>query len=265
MKPNFLKPISTEIFANKISAPDSQESSHYLEYFKPYIDNIDTYAIGPYFWFIPDNTTMRVIAASENISQLTPYSSFKLTNWDVNSVHGFANLIHKEDREYVLSAILYVMEKAENTSQDCFKKLKFSVYGRFMNAQNIYRWVVIQFPAFYITKRVESVLVLATDLSHLNLIGTPLLTVSDYRNKLMQSFKIMMDTRKEIAYEVPKITKREQEVIRLMAKGLKSPEIAKQLFISYSTVENHRKNLRVKTNTKTSVELINFIIFNNLL
>jgi len=50
-----------------------------------------------------------------------------------------------------------------------------------------------------------------------------------------------------------------------MAKGLKTPEIARELFISYSTVENHRKNLRVKTNTKTSSELMSFVIQNNLI
>ncbi len=265
MKPTILKPISTEVFGNKITTPISENGSHYMAYFQPYIDNIHTYAIGPFYWFIPDNTVMRMIAASENMSQLTPYPNFNLSNWDINGLQGFADMIHPEDKGYVLSAIQYVMEKVENTTAEWLKNVKFNIYGRFKNAQNIYRWVVVQFPAFYITKRVESLIVLVTDLSHLNLIGTPLLTVCDYSNKSKQSFKIMMDTQKEIAMGMPKITKREQDIIRLMAKGLTTPDIAKELFISYSTVENHRKNLRVKTNTKTSVELLNFIIFNNLL
>ena len=42
-------------------------------------------------------------------------------------------------------------------------------------------------------------------------------------------------------------------------------KIAKELNISYSTVENHKRNLRRKTNTKTSVELVHFMMNNNLL
>ena len=96
----------------------------------------------------------------------------------------------------MLSAIQYVLEKVENMIHEHVKNVKFNIYGRFKNAQNIYLWVVVQFPAFYITKRVESLIVLVTDLSHLNLLGTPLLTVCDYSNKSRQYFKIMMDTPK---------------------------------------------------------------------
>ncbi|HEX8575486.1 MAG TPA: hypothetical protein VF677_04250, partial [Flavobacterium sp.] len=98
MKPTILEPISTEVFGNKITTPVSENSSNYNEYFKPYIDNIGTYAIGPYFWFIPDNTVMRMIAASDNMSQLTPYSNFDLSNWDINGLQAFADMIHPDDR-----------------------------------------------------------------------------------------------------------------------------------------------------------------------
>jgi len=265
MKPTFLKPISPEDFENRVSTLAEANSSNYLKYFKPYIENIDTYAIGPYYWFVPDNSTMLTIAASENMSQLTPYPNFDLADRDINNIQAFADMIIPDEREYVLSAIQFVMEKAESMTSEMLKNVKFNIYARFKNAHNIYRWVVVQFPAFYITKRVESLLVLVTDLSHLNLIGTPLLTVCDYSNKSRQYFKIMMNPLKEIAMEMPKITKREQDIVRLMAKGLTSPEIAKSLFITNSTVENHRKNLRDKTNTKTSAELMNYIIYNNLL
>lgn len=61
------------------------------------------------------------------------------------------------------------------------------------------------------------------------------------------------------------ITKREREILALMINGKTSPEIAETLFISYHTVENHKKNLRVKTETKTSVELIYYVLHNNIL
>ena len=50
-----------------------------------------------------------------------------------------------------------------------------------------------------------------------------------------------------------------------MIRGFNTPQISQQLFISYYTVENHKRNLRKKTQTKTSSELIAFIIKYNLL
>lgn len=45
---------------------------------------------------------------------------------------------------------------------------------------------------------------------------------------------------------------------------LNTPQIAEKLNVSYYTVENHKRNLRIKTKTKTSGELIKFAIDNNL-
>lgn len=47
-------------------------------------------------------------------------------------------------------------------------------------------------------------------------------------------------------HKFSKLGKREREVLRLMAMGQPSCEIASQLFIAHSTVETHRKNIRQK-------------------
>lgn len=46
--------------------------------------------------------------------------------------------------------------------------------------------------------------------------------------------------------EVPLITRREREVLKLVGKGLTTAEIADRLFISPHTVESHRKKLMEK-------------------
>lgn len=55
---------------------------------------------------------------------------------------------------------------------------------------------------------------------------------------------------------LPKLSKREMEVLNLLAQGLTSPQIADKLFISPSTVQVHRKNLLKKTQTSSSGCLI---------
>lgn len=51
-------------------------------------------------------------------------------------------------------------------------------------------------------------------------------------------------------------SKREMEIIRLIAGGYKIKEIADKLFISFYTVTTHRKNILAKSSAKTTTELI---------
>lgn len=59
---------------------------------------------------------------------------------------------------------------------------------------------------------------------------------------------------------VPKLTRREKEVLVEAALGLTTVEIADKLFISPHTVESHRKNLIVKFNTKNLSSAIKLAI-----
>ncbi|WP_129716001.1 response regulator transcription factor [Pedobacter sp. SYP-B3415] len=52
-----------------------------------------------------------------------------------------------------------------------------------------------------------------------------------------------------------RLGKREKEILRLMARGKSSNEIAEQLFISSATVDTHRRNIRTKLGVNTHFEL----------
>ncbi|MEO5943027.1 MAG: response regulator transcription factor [Ferruginibacter sp.] len=54
----------------------------------------------------------------------------------------------------------------------------------------------------------------------------------------------------------PVITRREKEVLELIADGMTNNEIAKKLFISSTTVDTHRKNLLAKFECKNVASLI---------
>ena len=51
-------------------------------------------------------------------------------------------------------------------------------------------------------------------------------------------------------------SKRELEILKLLAQGLTSKQISQKLFVSFNTVESHRKNLLKKYHANTSAELI---------
>ena len=54
------------------------------------------------------------------------------------------------------------------------------------------------------------------------------------------------------------LTPREQEVMRLLAEGLSSKEIAEKLFISPKTVDNHRANILNKLGLHSTMELVRY-------
>jgi two-component system, NarL family, nitrate/nitrite response regulator NarL len=56
---------------------------------------------------------------------------------------------------------------------------------------------------------------------------------------------------------MPALTRREKEILQLLAKGLTSHEIATQLFLSTFTVDTHRRNMLQKFNVHNTQALIN--------
>jgi DNA-binding NarL/FixJ family response regulator len=55
---------------------------------------------------------------------------------------------------------------------------------------------------------------------------------------------------------VPFLTRREKEVLVLIAEGMTNPQIAEQLFVSVTTVNSHRQNLLMKFEVSNTASLI---------
>jgi DNA-binding NarL/FixJ family response regulator len=80
--------------------------------------------------------------------------------------------------------------------------------------------------------------------------------------------KGLMNRRKASAKSsalIPKISRREKEVLRLICEEFTTQEIADQLFISLKTVESHRSSLLAKLNARNSAGLVRIAIENELL
>jgi DNA-binding NarL/FixJ family response regulator len=64
--------------------------------------------------------------------------------------------------------------------------------------------------------------------------------------------------------EAPRLTERETEVLRLVAKGLTYRQIAERLVISHRTVQNHVQNTLGKLQLHNRVELVRYAIASGL-
>jgi DNA-binding NarL/FixJ family response regulator len=60
------------------------------------------------------------------------------------------------------------------------------------------------------------------------------------------------------------LSKREIEVLRLIADGLTNTEISDKLFTSKRTIESHRQSLLEKTQSNNTATLIRYAVLNRL-
>jgi DNA-binding CsgD family transcriptional regulator len=93
----------------------------------------------------------------------------------------------------------------------------------------------------------------------INLFDTP--TLICYKvNEILKSF--LSEQTKDTDTE---LTRREIEVLQLVAKGHSNKEIADQLFVSIHTVISHRKNISEKTGIKSASGLTMYAILKKII
>ncbi|HEX9891960.1 MAG TPA: response regulator transcription factor [Actinomycetota bacterium] len=84
--------------------------------------------------------------------------------------------------------------------------------------------------------------------------------------KLLTEFQAMSKRAEERSQlPSPKLTEREMEVLRLVAKGLNNRDIAKDLFISENTVKNHIRNILEKLQLHSRMEAVVYAVREKLL
>lgn len=74
--------------------------------------------------------------------------------------------------------------------------------------------------------------------------------------EIFLSDEVELTVQKNEDSKIPIVTRREMEVLLLIADGLTNNEIARKLFISTTTVDTHRKNLLAKFDVKNTASLI---------
>ncbi|AZA78120.1 LuxR family transcriptional regulator [Chryseobacterium sp. G0186] len=250
-------------FNNYFDKKVGELTADYFDFFEDSIKNAKRFAIAPYFWLIHNAINWRIERTSKNIEKFT---SFRSKDWTNSKNDFFINLFHPEDRQYIMAAIVFSTNLRMQFLREGKTDVVFNHYGRMIDRNGEYRWILLQSPRqIIINYEIKASIVIIYDLSHFVIKNLPLLSIIDFNDNEVQYFKHVDQDLLKIDTEKPTITKREKEVLNLMAQGFNSPEIAEKLFLSYHTVENHKRNLRKKTNTKTSAELIAYTMNHSLL
>ncbi len=215
------------------------------------------FSTGPFYYYVIDFVDFKISHLSSSFEEI-----HGLKSESVKSINDILSLTHPDDMGYVSNA----EEKAlkfmiETVGADKFTRYKGSYNFRLQTADGSYRLfnhqaLVLKMDANY--KFIKS-LNIHTNISHLtkknnhkfSLIG--LAGEPSYLN--LSVYDIQPGIGKN---DFPEnvFTKREIEIIKLLAEGFNTKSIAKKLFISPTTAETHRKNILRKSGCENSVKLI---------
>jgi len=212
------------------------------------------FAAGPCYYYVIDFFDMSISHLSGGFSE-----AHGINQSSVKTINDILSLIHPDDIDFVSKAekrAYYFMY--ERLKPQKFTRYKASYNFRFKTADGSYR--LFNHQALILTTDENNNFIkslnIHTDISHfaqknnhkfslIGLSGEP-----SYLN-------IDVDEKEQTGRADDSLfSKREIEVIRLIAKGHDSGGIANALCISEQTVKTHRKNVLAKSGCKNASELI---------
>lgn len=73
-------------------------------------------------------------------------------------------------------------------------------------------------------------------------------------------YKNLLENKNERISLLSKLSKREQEVLKLLAQGCKNKEVAKRLHISARTIDSHRAHIMKKLDIRSNAEMVRIAV-----
>lgn len=205
--------------------------------------------IGPFYYYtinISNYSLHNISSAILPIHGLTDYP---------HTLQQILDLIHPEDFDFVVAAEKATLEKIKEWGRQRLH-LKSSYCFRMKTGNDSYQ--LFHHQAIHLTKdkqgRLTTSLNIHTNIQHITQINNYIVLISNVGE---QNDYCQIDLSTKLAQmTIPKLSKREMEVLILIGQGFSSQQIGQKLFIAEETVRIHRKNLLKKTETNNSSNLI---------
>lgn len=207
-----------------------------------------------YCYVVTDSTTMRLIKVGGAYEQLTGYREEDFLGKSYNfllKVHRLKDIIRGARGGSLYFKYLY---------KQAHHKRPFIKVNRTLDLKckdGSLKHVLVQSIPILFNNEMEPIyfLNIISDISELK-------TNREYTHYILDSSnekeikKILLHSHPSMDFQQTEISKSEHKVLRLMADGMTSKQIANQLFLSEHTVKNHRKNMLAKAECESSSELI---------
>ena len=215
--------------------------------------------LAPTCVFIIDYRTMDYLFYSETIKDMVGYGREEFMKGGIKFLFSH---VHPDDLEVLTTQILpYITSFLKSVPPESYKDYKFSFNYRFKRIDGKYEHFR-QYSTYLepdSTGRPTINFGIAINFSPLKKDNRIALLIEKREGDEFRRISVNSDITETI------FSKRELEILKLIHGGLSSSEIAKKLYLSDHTVNNHRKNMLKKTATTNTASLISYAIANGYL
>jgi len=211
----------------------------------------EMFAIGEFYYYVMNLTTSTLSHHHENILKLHGLEKYP------EHLKEVIDLAHPDDLPFVVQAEQTAIQKMIEIGLEHQLYLKISYCFRMKTSKNTYE--LFHHQSVHTMEDEAGQLVqsinIHTNINHLTRQNPNTVLISGIgpRNDFHQ---IKLKNFKQNSLFSENLTKREIEVLSLIAKGYSGGEIARILILSEHTVRTHRKNILKKTNSRNSKELL---------
>lgn len=210
----------------------------------------DILCIGPYYYYTFDVRSIALQQVHPNVLRIHGFKEIP------TSLSQIIDLVHPDDIEFVILSEKLILNKLLSINNGDFLHNKMSYSFRMKVADGSYHLFLHQAIHLVLDEehKIQIALNIHTDIEHITQVNSGLVYIQS-NNKINK--QLQFDPYEEEA-RIPKpiLSRRELQILPLIAKGSSSKQIADQLFISEDTVRVHRKNILKKTNSNSSHLLI---------
>ncbi|GEM65296.1 hypothetical protein SF1_32780 [Sphingobacterium faecium NBRC 15299] len=203
---------------------------------------------GPFYYYIIDFYDMSLSHVSPGIEEIHGLDIDRVTFNDVLAT------IHPDDIDFVVKAEAFLTRFfSENISREKLTKYKISYCyrGRLKNGD----YALLNHQAVMLSLSDDGgygkSLNIHTQIDHLSHCNTYNISLIGLYGE--PSYLNMRLEERSLGY----FSKKEKQILKLIAEGFSSIEISQKLFITVQTVKTHRQNILGKTDCKNITQLIN--------
>jgi DNA-binding CsgD family transcriptional regulator len=166
----------------------------------------------------------------------------------------YHNMIHCQDIGFMYESEIAMFNFLRTKEIKERKNYKLIYDYRVMNNKNNYIRFIHQLKIFETDEMGNSwiLLVLSDVFSECDDTKEPRRLIIDLRNNRI------CETNSDSRIGTELLSKREKEILNLIGEGMDSSDIASKLFISKSTVNNHRQKILIKTESRNIAQAIKY-------
>ncbi len=214
------------------------------------------FTVGPFYYFLIDFydfSISHISSGFEEIHGIDPDT--------IHTIDDILNLTHPDDMGFVAKAEERVIAFLNQLGQEKFTKYKACYNFRCITKTGNYELFNHQALVLTLDEKgnfIKSINII-TNINHLtkrNNLKFSIIGLSGLPSYLNMDVYPADHDQNEKALKENNFSKREIEIMKMIADGVASKNIAAKLFISLETVKSHRKNILIKSGCKNATELI---------